>query len=130
MKQTQGFTLIEVVIAMTILAFGIIATMPMFVHAAKENAGAGDRGMVGTLAVDRMEDLRGGFYYSLVNGGSLTGNVSGYSDTSNPDYDVRWTVADNPNPPTESKIVVVRAVAKRQVMGQPKSVTLVALRVE
>ena len=130
MKQAQGFTLVEVVIALTILAFGIIATIPMFVYAAKENAGSGDRGMVGTLAVDRMEDLRGGFYYSLDNGGSLTSNATGYSDTSNPDYDVRWTVATNPNPPTESKVVVVRAVAKRQVIGQPKSVTLVTLRVE
>jgi prepilin-type N-terminal cleavage/methylation domain-containing protein len=130
MRQAQGFTLVEVVIALTILAFGIIATIPMFVYAAKENAGAGDRGMVGTLAVDRMEDLRGGLYYSLGNGGSLTSNVTGYSDTSNLDYDVRWTVASNPNPPTESKVVVVRAVAKRQVIGQPKSVTIVTLRVE
>ena len=122
--------MLEVVIALTILAFGIIATMPMFVHAAKENAGAGDRGTVGVLAVERMERLRGGFYQQLQNGGSLASNVNGFSDTSNPDCDVRWTVADNPNPPTESKIIVVRAVAKRAVFGQPKSVTMIGVRVE
>jgi prepilin-type N-terminal cleavage/methylation domain-containing protein len=128
--ESRGFTLVEVVVALAIMAVGLIATAPLFVLASKENAGGGDLGTVGSLAVERMEQLRGLTYYSLENGGSLETNLVDYSDTTDPDFDVRWTVADNPNPPAGLKIVAVRSVAKRQVMGKPKEVTMVMVRGE
>jgi hypothetical protein len=82
---------------------------------------------VGAAAVDRMELLRASDFYSLPAGGSLTSNVSGYSDTSNPRYTVRWQIVNNGSPATE-KTVSVRAIAVRQAMGNAKEVTLVSLR--
>jgi len=129
-RTSRGFTLLEVVVALAIMAIGLIATAPLFVIAAKENAGGGDRGTVGVLAVERMEQLRGLHYYSLDNGGSLATSAAGYSDTSNPGFEVRWLITDSPNPPAGMKVIVVRALAGRQVMGRPKEVTMVSLRGE
>lgn len=127
--ESDGFTLIEVAIALVILAVGLIATAPLFVYAAKENAGGGDMGTVGVLAVRQTERLRGSSFSSLANGGSLDADVSGYSDLSDPDFSVRWTISDGASP-AGIKVVVVRATANHAVFGQPKSTTLVTLRGE
>jgi prepilin-type N-terminal cleavage/methylation domain-containing protein len=127
---SRGFTLLEVVLALAIMAVGLIATAPLFVLAARENAGGGDLGTVGSLAVERLEQLRGLHFYSLANGGSLDSNVAGYSDTSNPDFDVRWVIADSPSPPAGMKVIVVRALARYDVIGRPKEVTMVTVRGE
>jgi len=126
----RGFTLLEVVFALSIIAIGLIASAPMFVLASGQNAGGGDMGQVGSMAVERMEQLRGTNFFSLVNGGSLDVNVADFSDTSNPAFDVRWMVADSPGPTAGMKILAVRAVAKRRAMGRPKEVTLIGLRGE
>ena len=126
----QGFTLLEVVLALAIMAIGVIATAPLFVYAAKENAGGGDMGSVGALAVERLEQLRGLSYYNLENGGDLQSNVDGFSDLSDPDFDVRWIVADSPNPPAGMKGVVVRTLSNREVIGKAKEVTVATLRSE
>jgi prepilin-type N-terminal cleavage/methylation domain-containing protein len=128
--RSRGFTLLEVLVALVILAFGLLAVVPMFVLASKENAAGGDLGEVGALAVERLESLRVLQYYSLQNGGSLTSNVSGFSATSDPDFDVRWVIASKPSPPTGMKQITVRAVANRRVIGRPKQVTLVTVRGE
>jgi prepilin-type N-terminal cleavage/methylation domain-containing protein len=129
-RDSNGFTILEVVFALVILAAALLAIAPMFVLSARENAGGGDLGIVGVLAVERMERLRALQYYSLNNGGSLTSNLTGYSDTSNPDFDVRWVIANKPAPPTEMKVIVVRAVANREVIGRAKEVLMVAARSE
>ncbi len=126
----QGFTLLEVVLALAIMAIGVIVTAPLFVYAAKENAGGGDMGSVGALAVERLEQLRGRSYYNLENGGDLQSNVDGFSDLSDPDFDVRWIVADSPNPPAGMKVVVVRTLSNREVIGKAKEVTVATLRSE
>ena len=124
----DGFTLVEVVLALFLLAVGIIATAPLFVYAARENAVGGDLGAVGDLAVRHMELLRATDFVILTNGGDLTSNVDGYHDDSRPGYVVRWVIADNPNPPASTKTIAVRAVAERQVIGRRKEVTLIAVR--
>ncbi len=129
-QKSQGFTLVEVVVGLAIMAVGLLATAPLFLYAARENAGGGDMGEVGVLAVEHMERLRGSAFGSLDDGGSLASNVTDYSDTTDPDFTVRWTIADSPNPPAGAKIIVVRAFAERTVIGRAKEVTLVTLRTE
>ena len=51
-------------------------------------------------------------------------------DASDPDVLVRWVFADNPKPPAETKIIRIRAIAVREVIGQPKEVTIVTMRGE
>ena len=86
-----------------------------------------DLGAVGAAAVDRMEVLRASDFYSLPAGGSLTSNLTGYSDITSSRYTVRWQIVDNASPPTE-KTISVRVIATRQAIGLAKEVTLTSLR--
>ncbi len=52
----------------------------------------------------------------------------GPSLVSNEGFVVRWTIADNPNPPTSTKIVTVRAMALRQMIGKAKQMTITGVR--
>ena len=49
-SDANGFTLIEVVMALFLIAVGVIATAPLFVYAAQQNASGGDFGHVGAAA--------------------------------------------------------------------------------
>ena len=126
-RATAGFTLLEVLVALVLIGVGVLAAAPMFVYAMQGNAVAADFGSVGAIAVERMELLRAEEYSALAPGGSLTSSVSGYSDTSRPDYVVRWQIADNAVP-NGTRSVTVRAIAVRRVVGARKEITLTTLR--
>ena len=126
-RSSAGFTLIEVLVALVLIGIGVLAAAPMFVYAMQGNAVAADFGSVGAIAVERMELLRSQDYSTLAPGGSLTSSVSGYSDTSNPDYVVRWQIANNAVP-SGTRSVTVRAIAVRRVVGARKEITLTTLR--
>lgn len=123
----HGFSLVEVLVALFLIALGVLAAAPMFVYAMQGNATGADFGSVGANAVERMELLRGQDYASLAPGGSLNVSQVGYSDLGDPDVVVRWTIAENANP-AGTRTIVVRAIATRQVVGQRKEVTLTTLR--
>jgi len=125
--RSAGLTLVEVMVALFLIAIGLLAVAPMFMHAMEGNAAGGDFGTVGALALDRMELLRGQAYLSLPAGGSLTANQNGYFDTSNPGFIVRWEIINN-NTPAGTKIINVRAIATRQAPGPRREVTLTSLR--
>ena len=127
-SRAAGFTLLEVVIALFLIAVGVTATAPLFVYASQENAAGGDMGEVGSTAARQMERLRAEEFGLLANGGSLTADVAGFFDDSHPDVRVRWTIVDNPNPPAGTKVLTVRALALGNPIGRPKEVTLVAVR--
>jgi len=126
-RESCGFTLVEVLLALALLFVGVVAAAPMFIFAMKETAAGADMGSVGAAAVDRMELLRATDFYSLTAGGNLASSVSGYSDTANARYTIRWQIVDNGTPPTE-KTIGVRVVAARQAIGIAKEVTLTSLR--
>ncbi len=127
LRTRQGFTLVEVLIALALMFVGLLAAAPMFIFAMKETAAGADMGTVGAAAVDRMELLRAGDFYSLTAGGNLASNVSGYSDLANASYTVRWQIVDNASPATV-KTISVRVIATRQAIGAPKETTLTSLR--
>ena len=127
----QGFTLVEVLIALLLMAVGVLGTAPLFILAVQGNAIGGDFGQMGAIAVERLEQLRAESYYSanLPPGGSLTSNVTGYFDDSNPDFLVRWTINDN-IVRADTKTIAVRAIVLGTVTpgGQRKQITLGTLR--
>jgi prepilin-type N-terminal cleavage/methylation domain-containing protein len=126
-RRERGFSLVEVLVALFLIGLGVLAAAPMFVYATQGNAAGADFGSVGAIAVERMELLRSVNFAALPAGGSLTTSTSGYSDLSDPEYIVRWRVTDNAAPPT-IKVITVRAIAVRQVVGQRKEITLTTLR--
>lgn len=123
----NGFTLVEVLMALFLIGIGVLAAAPMFMYAMQGNATGADFGSVGAIAVERMEQLRAAPFVTLTAGGSLSADVTGYFDAGNPDYTVRWTITDNVNP-VKSKTITVRAVAERQVIGARKDVILTTMR--
>lgn len=131
-RNERGFTLAEILVALLMLSIGLLAVAPMFVSAARQNAGSADSGVVGALAVERMELLRSTLYDSVDTGGSLTSNttVSGanYFDTSTPGYVVRWQVTGGATA-NGGKSIAVRAISLVQRSGQPKEITLQSIRV-
>ena len=129
----RGFTLLEILVAVTLLSVVVLAVAPMFLMAAERTAAGADMGLVGALAVENMELLRVQPLDDLDAGGSLVTDttVSGtpYFDASEPGYIVRWQVVDNATP-AGGKRLTVRALALRQASGPPKEVTLSSLRVK
>jgi prepilin-type N-terminal cleavage/methylation domain-containing protein len=127
MRRGDGFTLVETLLALSLLGVGVVATAPLFVVAIQDNAMGADSGAAAALAVERMEQLRAVDCDALVAGGDLASDVTGYFDATDPAFVVRWEVSDNASP-AGSKTVRVRAVSLRQIRGQPKQVTLALLR--
>lgn len=127
----SGFTLVEVLLALFLIAIGVLAAAPMFVYAMQGNAMGADFGSTGAIAVERMEILRSTSYGNLPAGGDLASDVSAggvdYFDNSDPDYTVRWQIVDNVSP-DDTKTITVRVTAVRQVVGNRKGVTLTTLR--
>ena len=128
----QGLTLLETLIALVLLGFGILAVAPMFIYASGANEVGADYGTLGALAVDRMESLRELDFRDplLADGGSLTENVStdyDYFDDSNADGIVRWEIIDNIAPP-QTKTLRVRTISRRVALGLPKEVVVATVR--
>jgi len=61
----QGFTLIEVLIAMVILAVGILALIAMHVASIQGNATAKEMTEASALATDKLEELLAGPYKDI-----------------------------------------------------------------
>jgi prepilin-type N-terminal cleavage/methylation domain-containing protein len=127
MKNQKGLTLVEVLVALFLIAIGLLAAAPMFVQAMQSNATGGDFGSVGAMALDRLELLRATNYTGLVPGGSLTSNVAGYFDNSNGGFVIRWEILTNTTPPG-TKILNVRAISTRPGPGPRREVTITSLR--
>ena len=123
----RGSSLLEVVVALMLIAMGALSVAPLFVSSMDANSAAGDIGSLSSAATARMEALRSEDFYDLVAGGSLTTDVSGYSDASDPDFVVRWQVVDGGGP-AGSKTLRVGALALHAAAGQPKYVELALLR--
>ena len=127
-RNQSGFTLMEIIVALFLIAIGVVATAPLFVYASQENAIGGDLGHVGAVAVRQMERLRATNYYALANGGDLDSDVNNYFDDSDADVLVRWTVADHTGGPADTKLITVRALAVRQLIGAAKRAELISVR--
>jgi len=122
----RGITLVEILLALVLLAGGILAVLPLFVQGTQVTAASADMGTVGAEAVRRMEVLRRLGYVDVVVGGSVTSDVTGYFEDRN-GTTVRWAIAGIGSPP-QVKTITVRAIADRDVAGLQKETTLVTMR--
>jgi prepilin-type N-terminal cleavage/methylation domain-containing protein len=94
----QGFTLIEVMIAMAIFVIGFLAVGSMQVSAIRGNGGAREATEAATRATDQLETLIALPYDRIVSGGPLTQGA----------YTVFWNVAnDTPLPNIKTITVTV-----------------------
>jgi type IV pilus modification protein PilV len=86
MRKEQGFTLLEVMIAMTILAIGLLGLAGLQITSVRSNSSASQVSEATVLAQDQLEQLRGTPFANLVSGSS---NVTGRSGIA---YRIQWTV--------------------------------------
>lgn len=101
MKGQEGFTLLEVIVAISILMFGILAVASMQAASIRGNALSISLTEGTTLASDRVEKLVSRAYTHA----DLTAGT--HTDSSAPTgFAVTWTVTDN-SPITDIKTVLV-----------------------
>ncbi len=111
-SRDPGFTLLEVLVAVSVLAVGILAVASMQVTAIRGNRIAGAMTEALNLATDRLEKLSVLPYETVASAAT--------PETSGP-YTVNWTVtADSPLPKTKSVEVVVSWIDR----GHGRQVTL------
>ena len=122
-----GTSLIEVLVALVLIAIGALGVVPMLVSSMNVSATAGDIGSLSAKATARLESLRAEDFYDLTAGGSLTASVAGYSDASDPDGLVRWEIV-NGGGPAGTKTIRVAAFALDPAAGLRKHVELTTLR--
>ena len=100
----KGFTLLEVIVAISILTFGLLAVASMQMTAIRGNYNASNITEATTVAQDRLEDLMGLLYSD-----PLLDPGNGLSDPAPPSpsgYTVAYDVLDN-NPISNTRLVTV-----------------------
>lgn len=89
-----GFTLVEALVAMVILAFGLVAVSNLLIVATGSNGIANNMTASATVATDRMEQLKAAPFLQLAAGGDLDTDIANYNaDTTVPGVGVvhtRW----------------------------------------
>jgi prepilin-type N-terminal cleavage/methylation domain-containing protein len=127
----EGFSLIEVMVAMMILTVGLLSLAQMMVVATQSNSLSGRMTSCSALAKEQMERMKAAPFYTdpatllrnpiLAPGGDLNATVGGYSQQYDTEgiptngagqYEVRWTIADVPTAlPLDMVRIDVRCLA-------------------
>jgi type IV pilus assembly protein PilV len=122
LKKEGGFTLIEVLIAITIFAVGLLAVAAMQNSAILMNSSAGKLTNLSTWGMDKIEELSALPYADpwLETAGNPPGNDSAgntHQEVSG-GYTISWTVIDdNPLPSTKNITVTVTGRGKTAVIS-------------
>ncbi len=136
LSDTDGFTLIEVLITMVIFAVGILGLAMMQLSAIKGNSIANRVTEASTVASDQIERIMTWDYndglldenndntYTLSNGNEVT--FDGHEAGPSGNYDVFWNVREN-TPRTGSKTVDVTVIWFDR--GQRKELTMSTIKI-
>jgi prepilin-type N-terminal cleavage/methylation domain-containing protein len=111
----EGFSLIEVMVAIVILTVGLLALAQMMVIATNSNSLSGRMTSCSALAKEQLERIKAAPFYTdpttltrnplLAAGGDINATVGGYSQIYDPDglptagaglFEVRWQITDVP----------------------------------
>ncbi len=129
----NGFTIIEVMIAIVVFAIGILAVAVMQLGAVKGNSGASRLTEATVTAQNQMEQLMSLDYTDPKLSDVDNDKVAGLNDVTNPDgtlqvtnsasgiYNVFWNVAVD-SPVKDSK--QIRVIVRWQQNGKVRTVTL------
>ncbi len=114
-RKQSGFTLIEVMIALVILAVGLLALMTMQIVSIRANAFSSEMTYAAMLAQSRLEQIRN-MTYDSISTGTVTDTVSASDTTKGTAYDVETKVEDN-TPATDMKTVTLTVKWKGSPAG-------------
>ena len=103
----KGFTLLEVIVAISILTFGLLAVASMQMTAIRGNYNASNITEATTVAQDRLEELMGLTYGHSDLSVPVGGGVTNHPDPNPPPgYTISWDV-ESDNPVTNSKLITI-----------------------
>jgi type IV pilus assembly protein PilV len=121
----KGFTLLEVIVAISILTFGLLAVASMQMTAIRGNYNASNITEATTVAQDRLENLMGLLYSDpLLDPGNY---LSDPNPPSPPGYTITYVVLDTPpNPMTNTRLIAV--TVKWQDKGVQKQSVLTCVK--
>lgn len=108
-KNTRGFTLVEVMVAITLVLFGLLGAAQMQVMTVITNTSSNQRTTAITLAQDKLESLRTLPFNQIGN--------SPLSDTSGI-YTRTWTVENNTPEANMAQVTVTVSWRGKQVQTQ------------
>ncbi len=91
LKRSNGFSLIEVIIALFILAVALLALAGLMVSTTKNTSFGGHMTEASTFAQDKIEELKVSSWGNVVSGVDTRKGSTGF------DYSRTWTVWDNTN---------------------------------
>lgn len=119
----EGFTIIEVMVAIVILTFGLLAVGSMQISAMRGNFMGGNTSIALSLASEKMEDLLSRPYNAPELVDHATGNNGNLSSIASVDWDQYvseegkvgpggffrriWNIADETSPTRKSVMVIV-----------------------
>jgi len=110
--RNAGFSLLECVVAIFIVAIGLLAVAALSAIATQGEIFAFNSTDASSLAASKMEELKAG---TLTNGGSLTSNASGFSDAPSWYFHRRWQIGNGPAGTKEITVVVVPQASANKV---------------
>ena len=130
-RKDEGFSLIEVMVAIVILTVGLLSLAQMMIVATNSNSLSGRMTSCSALAKEQLERLKASPFYTnpqallrnpiLAQGGDTMTTVGGYSQLYDPEglptagasmFEVRWQIADVPTAlPLEMVRINVRCLA-------------------
>jgi len=140
LNNQNGFTLIEVLIGITVFAIGILALTIMQVGAVKGNSSAGNLTEASAIGQDRLEDLLGLDYMDAnlddddldgtaglndATAGTADGTDT-YTSTTGVNYNIFWNIAVDPPTFTDTKAIRVFVIWNEQ--GRLRTVTFDSLK--
>jgi type II secretory pathway pseudopilin PulG len=109
----EGFTLVEALVAIVILVFGLIAVTNLLVVAASSNSVANQSTAATTAASQIMEELRAMPFETLVLGGNVNADVAGFNrDSDFPGVGrihTRWWIQDFAPVNPRARFITVRS---------------------
>ena len=132
-KKDAGFTLIEVLIAISIFAVGLLAVAAMQTSAIRVNSSAAQLTELNTWGMDKLEELMGLPYTDpwLEAAGNFPNLDAAGNTHQDPDpptaggFTVRWVITDNsPTPNTKLITITVTGKGKRLRLVSVKSQSL------
>jgi len=116
LTKDEGFTLIEVIAAVSIFAVGLLAIAIMHMSSISANSTAAKITELSSWSLNRVEQLM-----SIPYDDPLLGVAGNPHQVTSGDYTISWTVADN-NPTPNTKLISIT------VTGRGKTLQFVSVR--
>lgn len=124
MRSARGFSLIEVLVATTVMVVGVATLAQLFALALNANAAASQTTMVTVLAQQKMEQLRAEpFDLPRSPPDALTRDTPGFCDLVDGVYVRRWSVETLPSNPDTLvfQVLVTHARVRASFVGHRAS---------